>query len=255
MTPNAAWDNLRCSFARLSDCHARLRSAFATLDDATLERILGADLNCPHLRDQIRKHGDGYTMHLRVASVEVLREDVDVVVLFAMTSPKLNRESVFGGTPLHEIPYWRDSRRLCPEVQVESQTYRLLFLSWQQNCSIHGKDDAHARRNRKLLNKGETFRRLFEQEPQLASEYIKALGQWCHVTDRAFLLFRHHQRQLEDLQPALLHLVRSNNAVCMSTSLRGPKNYKIMDCLIPGHLRAFAIKHRQRSAHDNEHGS
>lgn len=246
VTPNAAWDNLCHSFARLSECHSRLRSAFATLDDATLGRFLGPELNSSHMREQIREHGDGYTMQLRVDTVDALRE-IDAVVLFAMTSPKLNRYSVFGGTPLHEIPYWREKRRLCPVVQVETQTYRLLFLSWQQNCSIHGKDDAHALRNWKLLNQDDKIRQLLEQEPLFASEYIKALGEWYHAIDRAFLLL--HQRRVENLQHVLLHLVRSNRVVCVSTTLRVPKNYKIMDSL------ASAIRGRQRSVRDDGHGS
>lgn len=175
---------------------------------------------------------------MTLRSVLVLREDVDAVVLFAMTSPKLNGDSVFDGTPLHEIPYWRDKMRLRPVVQVEGQTYRLLFLSWQQNCAVHGKDDPHAKRNRKLLSQNQRISRLLEQESKLASEYITTLADWCHATQRPFLLF--HQRKVESLHSALLGVVRSNKAVCTSARLRGSKNYKIMDCLVPARLREFA---------------
>lgn len=232
------WNNLRRSFERLSDCHAGLRSAFATLDDATLALFFGAELDCPSLREQIREHGDGYTVQLRVANVESLR-DVDAVVLFAVTSPKLDRDSVFDGRPLHEIPYWRERRRLRPVVQVANLRCRLLFLSWQQNSSVHGKDDSHAERNLKLLRKNAGFYPWLEQEPRLAREYIRALGAWCRATGRPFLLLRHHQRSLDRLDEALLELVRNRTAKCICTQLRGT-NYKIMKRHIPDALACYA---------------
>ena len=232
-------DCLGRSFRRLAECHAKLRSEFATLDDATLEKFLGPELNCPEMRERVRKHGDGYTMHLRVPHAAQLC-DYNAVVLFAMTSPKLDRDSVFDGTPLHEIPYWRDKMRLRPVVQVDSKDYRLLFLSWQQKYAIHGKDDARAKSNTKLLNNNERIRRLLEQEPQLACEYLATLGDWCHATSRCLLLFVHHQRSVDKLHEALRQIVQSNKAKCVRSQLRGPKNYKIMDCLIPTHLREFA---------------
>ena len=182
-------------------------------------------------------------MHLRVASAEALC-GVDAIVLFAMTSPKLDKDSVFDGRPLHEIPYWRDTKRLCLVVQVEDQTYRLLFLSWQQNFAVHGTDDTHAKRNKTLLSKNERIPRLLEQEPQFAGEYIRALGDWCHATDRPLLLFRHFQRPVNKLQQDLRQLVESNRAVCEPTNLLG-SNYKIMGCLIPVCLRTFARERRR----------
>ena len=236
MTSNAAWDNLRLSFERLADCHTRLQSAFATLNDATLARFFGAELDCPHLREQIRRHGDGYTMHLRVADVKTLC-DFDAVVLFAVTSPKLNQDSVFDGTPLHEIPYWREFRGLRPVIKVANRTYCLLFLSWQQNFSVHGKNDSHAKKNVKLLSKIAEVYPWLEQERRLASEYIGALGAWCNATGRPFLLF--HQRQLDSLDDALLQIVRSRTAKCIRTSLRGA-NYQIMERYIPDALACLA---------------
>ncbi len=231
-------DPLGRSFKRLSECHAKLRSEFATLADATLEKFLGPELNCPEMRERVRKHGDGYTMHLRVPHAVRLC-DYNAVVLFAMTSPKLDRYSVFDGTPLHEIPYWRDKMRLCPVVQVDSKEYRLLFLSWQQNHAIHGKDDADAKRNTKLLSNNESIRRLLVQEPLLACEYLATLGDWCHATHRLLLLV-HGKRSLDKLDKALRQIVGSNKAKCVRSQLRGPKNYKIMGRLIPEHLREFA---------------
>lgn len=249
MTPSTAWCDLGRSFKRLSECHAKLRSEFATLGDVTLGRFLGPELNCPQMRERIRNDGDGYTMHLRVDHAARLK-DYEAVVLFAMTSPKLDRDSVFDGTALHEIPYWRDKKRLCTVVQVANKEYRLLFLSWQQNCPIHGKDDAHATRNKKLLSNNDRIRRLLEEEPKLAREYLATLGDWYHAHRLPLLLIRHHQRSLCKLHEALLDLVRSNRAECVPSNLRG-RNYKIMNCFIPAHLRKFGRKTPRQPINQN----
>ena len=83
---------LRQAHANLLACYKYIKKEFADLDDPTFERFLGKYNS--KFRQQVRKHGDGYTMRSVPSSVDEMLS-ADHVVLIVMNSPLLNHNSVF----------------------------------------------------------------------------------------------------------------------------------------------------------------
>ena len=217
---------LRRAHADLLACYEEIREEFADLDDQTLGRFLGK-YDSPKLRQQVRDHGDGHTLYSLPGAVDEL-EAVDAVVLFAVTSPKLGDASDFNRfTPLHEIPYWRDDKRLRPRVSAGIRRYRLHFMAWQQNFSIHGVDDAHARRNRNLLLKRKTnLNWLFQQERDAAIEFVTQCCDWLTNNGKSMVVISQIGR-INFTEP-ILSLRANPLVICIEAQLRG-KSYGIME--------------------------
>ena len=173
-------DRLREAFCNLREVHRRLQSQFTQLHQSTMDEYL--EKYSEILSRQLREYGDGYTCHSIPRSIFELNT-TDAIVVVAVTSPKLNKDSDFDPTtPLHTIPYWRDTKTLRTKARskVSDREYRLHFISWQQNCSVHGRDDHHARKNRRLLiNSRSQFNQLLDTEKRAAIKFIHHLSDWC----------------------------------------------------------------------------
>ena len=217
---------LRQAHADLLACYEETREEFADLDDRTLARFL-SKYDSPELRQQVRVHGDGHSLYSLPRTVDEL-EAVDVVVLFAVTSPKLGYTSVFNRfTPLHSISYWRDDKRLCSRVSAGTRLYRLHFMAWQQNFAIHGVDDAHARRNRSLLlNRNTDLIWLLQQERDAATEFVIQCCDWLTNNGKSMVVISEISRT--NFTEPILSLRANPLVIRIEAKLRG-KNYGIME--------------------------
>ena len=140
---------LKGAHARLMDCHRKIRQEFASLDEPSLKRFLGGH-DSEHLREQVRKYGDGYTLR----SVPTDPEDIsstEELVLIVGRYPSLGNESRFDPhEALIEIPYW--TPRLRHQITMPDGSERpCRFLIWQDRCPVHGKRLKLARCNRDFL--------------------------------------------------------------------------------------------------------
>lgn len=142
-------DSLIGAHARLMDCHRKIRQEFASLDEPSLKRFLG-DREA-YLRDQVRTHGDGYTLRSVPARIEDISA-AEEVVLIVGRYPSLGVKSRFDPhEPLIEIPYW--TPRLRPQITMPDGSERpCRFLIWQDRCPVHGKRLKLARSNRDFLS-------------------------------------------------------------------------------------------------------
>ena len=205
----------------MKKCHKDIAREFAGLSDRVLSKFLG-EFDTPRLRLQMKKHGDGQVLCSLPSAFEELN-DTDVVVLIAVTSPKLSAESDFNRfTPLHAIPYWRDGMRLRPQIGPQ----RLHFMSWQQNHGTHGVDDEHAGRNYKLLvANNRNLMSLFEQEKNSSIRFINHCREWVDGSGKRMVVITHYARKRFD-EP-ISSLIDSPNVSHIITSLRG-RNHTIM---------------------------
>ena len=210
----------------LMACHKEIRGEFGDLDDQTLARFFG-NQDSPELRRQIREHGDGHALCSVPRTVDEMKA-VDAVVLFAVTSPKLNQRSAFNRlTPLHTIPYWRDDKRLRHTLSTRTRRYKLHFMSWQQNFSIHGIDDAHARTNLNLLLKHRpNLDRLFKREKAAAIEFVAQCSDW--LTRHGNSMVAITQTGRANFSEPISGLIANSAVIRIEAQLRG-KNYRIME--------------------------
>ena len=143
-----AQSELQQAHTDLLACYEEIRGEFADVDNQTLARFLGK-YNSRQLRQQVREHGDGYTIRSVPRRVEEILS-VDDTVLIVVNSPKLDQDSVFDPhTNLVDISYWRDGKSLQDEVDMPDGSLRkLLFLVWEQDCPVHGKNDRWGRSDR-----------------------------------------------------------------------------------------------------------
>lgn len=142
-------DPLIRAHARLMDCHRKIRQEFATLNDPSLESFLGGR-DSEQLREQVRRHGDGYTLRSVPARVKGISATEELVLIVGRF-PWLGAESRFDPhEPLTEIPYWQ--QRLRPKVTMPDGSERQCrFLIWQDSCPVHGSNLDQARHNQEFL--------------------------------------------------------------------------------------------------------
>ena len=221
-------DALARTHSDLMACHDAIRESFGDLDDATLAIFLGGH-DSPELRRQVKAHGDGHSLFSVPETVQQAKA-VDAVVLLAVTSPKLSQGSVFDrSTPLHTVPYWHDGKRLTPSLSTSTKEYRLHFMSWQQNFSIHGIDDSHARRNRDLLLAGRpSLARLFKREKEVAIEFVDRYRDWLERHESAMVVITQTGR-IRFSEP-ISSLIADPSVVHIEAQLRG-SNHRIMEQL------------------------
>ena len=152
---------------------------------------------------------------------------VDAVVLIAVTSPKLGARSDFNRfTPLHKIPYWRDGKGLSPRIGP----HRLHFMSWQQNFSIHGVDDAHARRNRRLLLANiADLASLLHEEKEASIQFINACKEWLNSNGKRMVVITSARKQ--QFHEPISSLIQDPKISHIKTKIHG-KNFKVMGMII-----------------------
>ena len=219
-------DRLEEAFRNLREVHRRLQSEFIQLHQSIIDEYL--EEYSEVLSSQLREYGDGYTCHSIPRSI-VEPNTTDAIVVVAVTSPKLNKDSDFDPTtPLHTIPYWRDTKGLRPEAtsKVSDRKYRLHFMSWQQNCSVHGRDDHHARKNRRLLiNSRSQFNQLLDTEKRAAIEFVHHLSDWFRQKGKILVpLTGPTSARLSEPMEQLVRVWEKHH---VRAQLRG-RNYQIM---------------------------
>ena len=211
----------------LNKCHRATRKELAKIDDLVIREFLG-EFYSPELKQNMLKYGDGHVLYSLPRSTDELNA-VDAVILIAATSPKLSVNSDFNpSTPLHTIPYWRDGKGLSPITRStrSGREYRLHFMSWQQNFAIHGKDDSHARKNRRLLlSTNPRFEMLFQKEEGASIEFIKRCKDWVDANGKTMVLVAHTGRS--NFNEPILSLKAAPDVIHINANLRGT-NYQIM---------------------------
>jgi len=219
-------DKLKHDFSELLAVHEKIRRYFSGLDDIIIARFLG-EYDVPELHRQVREHGDGYTIRSLPKSIPDL-ENIDVFVFVVMNSPKLNENSMFNPfMPLTSIPYWRDGKGLQPILYLQNEIKcRMQFMVWQQECSVHGKDDPNARANRNLLLRSmPKLYELFQDEIWLSEQFLSTCVKWLHERELQLILLTNVNRK--NFNNPILNLLNDTRVVHIPTKLFGP-NRRIM---------------------------
>ena len=206
---------------QLKKIHRRIRREFAQMDDSLVRTLLTREYS-PQLSEHLKKHGDGQRLYSYPRSINSL-EVCDVVVLIAMTTPKLSGSSNFDrSTPLHRIDHWRTSKPIHPNLN----SHRLHFMAWQQNAGVHGVDDKHAFANyRLLISENHRFRLLFDEEKVAGINFLLALEEWFTDTGRTTIVITNSIRK--NFDEPILSLIHNPNVKHIRTGLRRG-NTKIM---------------------------
>ncbi len=216
----AGASELRQAHADLLACYNDIRKEFADLDDRTMARFLGK-YNSPQLRQQIREHGDGYTIRSVPSSAkEILL--ADVLVLIVMNSPKLDDNSVFRlHASLTDIPYWREDKRL--QSERRSQNGDLLtfqFLVWEQVCPMHGEIDDRARANQRLLfQRRPRLRELIPEQEQKSEKLLSSCRDWLGSLDRRLVVLTNAAKK--KFNPPIIQLLSDETVLHIPTKLFG----------------------------------
>ena len=226
---------LRQAHADLLACYKDIRQEFADLDEPTLTHFLGK-YNSSHFRQQVREHGDGYTMRSVPSSVEEILL-ADEVVLIVMNSPLLNHDSVFRlHASLPEIPYWRDRKGLRSEARLRGDLTKFQFLVWEQDCGVHGElikgeSTSQALANERLLiEQRPHLKQLLNAQAQKSEDLLWSCKDWLEDLDgRLVVLTNACRKQFCHPIPQLL---RDDSVLHISTELFRQRNYTIMDEII-----------------------
>ena len=197
-----AQSELRQAHADLLASYKEIQQEFADLDDQTLASFLGK-FDSPELRQQVREHGDGYTMRSVPSCAEEILQ-ADVLVLIVMNSPLLNNDSVFTlHAPLTDIPYWR-RKGLRSEARLKNGSlHRFQFLVWEQLCAFHGKSirgesTKDARVNQRLLfEQRPRLRELIPEQEQKSEKLLLACKDWLEgLGERLVVLTNARKKEL-----------------------------------------------------------
>lgn len=220
---------LRRALQNLKKCHSDIRVEFSKLDDAVYRQYLGS-LDSG-LRQHVKKYCDGHVLYSLPRTIRDIRS-VDATVLFAVTSPKLSDSSNFDPfTPLHEISYWSVGKGLRQFVNsTNGRRYRLHYMAWQQNFAIHGIDDAHARRNLKLLvRERPKLVDLFRRECTSSIAFVKSYTDWLLANKRPVFLVTQFNRTV--FEEPISTLIDHASVVHIRANLRG-NNRTIMRSIV-----------------------
>ena len=221
---------LRQMHSELLACYGRLRQEFAGLDDRTLECFLRT-FNSLQLRQQIRQHGDGYTIRSVPSSVEEILL-ADVLVLVVMNSPKLDYDSEFSPyISLTDIPYWMEGKCLQPEARNQNcDLLKFQFLLWEQVCGVHGEDDDRALANQRLLlRKRPCLRKLIVEQEQQSEKLLLSCKNWLGSLDRQLVVLTNAPKI--NFDPPINQLLSDELVLHIPAKLFGP-NCTIMDKII-----------------------
>ena len=226
---------LRQAHADLLACYTEIRQEFADLDDPTLASFLGK-YDSPQFRQQVREHGDGYTMRSVPSSVEEILL-VDKVVLIVMKYPLLNCNSVFRlHASLTDIPYWREGKCLIPEARLQNgDLVKFQFLVWQQDCGVHGESKAKALANQQFLfGQRPRLRELMLAQEQKSEKLLWSCIDWSESLDRELIVLTN--RNKEEPKPPIKQIISDDRVLHISTKLYGTKPYRRRDCTIMDEL-------------------
>ena len=220
-------DRLQKALNDLKKCHKNIQKDIAKIEDSVFEELFG-EFYSRKLHQDMKKYGDGHILYGVPRSISELTKS-DAVVLIAVTSPKLSTTSDFNPTtPLHTILYWRDGKGLTSQVYstTKRREYGLHFMTWQQNSSIHGIDDAHARRNRRILVKNRPkLEILFQQEIDASIKFINHCKGWLNDNGKPMVVITHAGRNR--FNEPISSLISDNDATHIKANLRG-RNHRIM---------------------------
>ena len=214
----------------LKKFHRDIRKELAKIEDSVFEEFLGESYS-KKLRQNLKRYGDGHILYSLPRSVDELA-NVDALVLVIAFSPKLEKDSDFNPfTPLHTIPYWRDNKRLSPKAHSSKsrRKYKLHFMSWQKNVTIHGKDDRHAEENRKLLVENRpNLEYLFQQEIDASVEFINNCIDCLIDAEKPVVILTDHRSHFDKpVDKPVLTLIDNPNTIHKKVQIRG-MSHKIM---------------------------
>ena len=213
------------TFRDLLSCYENIQREFARIDDRGLDEFLG-EYNTEQLRSQVRRYGDGHTLHSIPEDADAIL-DIDALVVVVMNSPKLNWDSNFNPfKPIHSVSYWQDGKGIRPYVTVRGQRRKLNFMVWEQVCSIHGKTDSNARKNQNFLQgRYPRLRTYLQEERQASDRFILQYVDWLTSQGKQVVVLTNFAKR--KFNPPIPQLLTSPQVVHIPTKLFGP-NRKIM---------------------------
>ena len=222
---------LRKAHADLLACYKDIRQEFTDLDCSTLTRFLGK-YNSAHFRQQVREHGDGYTMRSVPSSADEIL-CADEIVLIVMNSPKLDDKSVFRlHASLPEIPYWKYGMKgLRPEARLCGNLTKFQFLVWEQKCGVHGETTPNALENQHLLLRQRPhLRQLIPSQARKSDKLLWSCMGWLENLDRRLVVLTDARRK--DFCPPIPQLLRDDSVLHISTELYRKRKDTIMNEII-----------------------
>ena len=227
---------LRQAHADLLACYEDIRQEFANLDDSTLARFLGK-YDSPKFRQEVREHGDGYTMRSVPSSVEEIL-CADEIVLIVMNSPLLNHNSVFRlHASLPEIPYWKYGMKgLKSKARLRGSLAKFQFLVWEQDCGVHGelikgRSKSQALANKQLLiRQRPRLKQLLCVQAQKSEDLLWSCTDWLENCGRKLTVLTNYDRK--NLKPPVAQLLRKDAILHIPTELFGERDCTIMDEII-----------------------
>lgn len=214
-------NKVSAALRQLRRSHKRIRDEFAHLSDSLIRKLL-TEAYSPQLREQIKEYGDGQRLYSYPRSINSL-ESIDAVVLIARTSPKLGPDSNLDrSTPLHKIKHWRTAMPISPNLG----SCRLHFMTWEQNCGVHGVDDQHALRNyRLLIAHNHELKSMFDEEKEAGTRFILTLEQWLRDRRKPMVVITNSIRK--NFDEPILSLIHNPDVKHIKTGLRS-RNSKLM---------------------------
>lgn len=212
---------LRHAHDDLLACYREVQQEFAEFDDSILASYLGQH-DSQQLRQQIKEHGDGYTMRSVPSDFEEMVR-ADVIVLIVMNSPKLDQDSVFNpNTSLTDIPYWRYGKGLRTEAQSkDGSVHRFLFLVWEQDYAVHGETTKRAHANQHLLlSQRPRLCELIAEQAQKSEQLLSSCKDWLAGQDRRLIVLTNAAKSF--FKPPIAALLRDERVWHIPTKLFGP---------------------------------
>ncbi len=185
------YEDVRHAHTRWSRSIAAISRSFSTVEDDTLREFLGDHFN--HLSQQVRDHGDGYTLRGVPRRIKDITAAEDVVLILGRC-PGLGGGSVFDPyEPLTGVDFWAPALRSTVRIPGVGER-QLRFLIWQDRSTVHGEDSGRARRNERLLRSEiEGLGALIDSQAAEARRLLVAWANWMNGLSprRQFVVVTH----------------------------------------------------------------
>jgi len=139
---------LKHHYNELKKAYKELSRQFKKLPNSVLNELLDG-ANTSELMRELRKYGDGYPLRAFPENLSAF-EQADIIVLFVVNFPLLNKNSVFDPSrQLPSIKYWAEGFKMKNTLDAKT----IYYMALEQDCPVTGKDKTHSRKNKRLLEK------------------------------------------------------------------------------------------------------
>ena len=175
------YEAMREAHERLMDIHSEMAHAFCEACDDRLSELLGKYKD--DLSNQVRTHGDGYSLRAVPARFEEI-SPIEDVVLMVWLFPYLDTSSIFDPhRALEGIPYWKQFLS-SKKYTVDGIERQCRFLIWQDHSPVHGEgqDDASCK-EKQLCSKIPGLRSLIDAQAGASRQLLSTWSAWIEQSE------------------------------------------------------------------------